>query len=326
MSEITLTKFIAQLKAGERYEGNVKDLGQVTWIAETVYFAKVYKLYNALSPILGDLDFASEKAAIDNYKRRGGNKHVTTRFVWKELNDLNIWQYKSTFEIKTKKKYRIIILPNLNIDADFSYTDSHLEHAGIRDNTTISDRYLHKTLSKIEGFLHNEFDKKAVAHLSVLNNAMDTYGVSAALDVLDEFDLTPKSVGWFTDILSCISIIDDLDEGDYINAAGKVFEFTVEKGLGKIGFGWVSTAISIGTLIYETDNMQRQLARGYAIEYKELVNKINLLDYYTPAKKRNHEYQRKRNELIDELIICEKNFMRCMDNLRIEVTDRRQRR
>ncbi len=89
------------------------------------------------------------------------------------------------------------------------------------------------------------------------NSAMGNSGVSALLDVLGEFDITPKSVGRFTDILSCVSIIVDLDNENYEDAAGNAFVFLAGKGLGRIGLGWVSTAYSVGSFIMNTDYGKR---------------------------------------------------------------------
>ena len=44
--------------------------------------------------------------------------------------------------------------------------------------------------------------------------------------------------------------------------------FAAEKGFGKIGLGWMSTAYSVGSFMYQTDYMQSKLARGFANEYK----------------------------------------------------------
>ena len=271
MPGITRTEFIGRLKVGEKYTGYVEGIGDIHWVGEPVYFAKVYKMYSSPiggNPMFIENDYASPKAAENDYKRRGGDKPIGTRFVWKELNSISIWQYRSgRFEIKTKTRYRIVITPNPM--KDLSYNNNQSQHIAVNDAIPKHNYDIEKHSAYIENELNflGRGEKEFADGMNRIESIMEESGVSAALDVLGEFNATPKSVGNFTNFLAGISIINDLDDGEYESAGIKTFVLAAGKGLGKIGLGWMSTAYSVGSFMYNTDHMQSGVSNGLWREY-----------------------------------------------------------
>ena len=130
-----------------------------------------------------------------------------------------------------------------------------------------------------------------------------------------------KAMGRTGAALTGLSIMHDLDRGEYWSAGGKVLLFTASTISSKVNV--YAGIINFGVWMYNTDRMQNELARGFANEYKSIVREINRLDQATPPKKRDSKYNRKRDKLVYKLGVCERNFINCVNKLGYEVTDRK---
>ncbi|HCC52270.1 MAG TPA: hypothetical protein DEQ30_09620 [Porphyromonadaceae bacterium] len=299
MSGISHSAFITLLRSGTRYTGYVEGLGDVEWIEEPVNFVKIYQARMGLNGPLFAGEYASRKAAGNTPERRW----AVIDYIWRELNDVSIWIYRSrNFEIRTKRRYRIKVTPNPVKNREYYYA--------VRDNLRVENIKLSLAYIEKELNLLGHRERELANALGVVNSAMGNSGVSALLDVLGEFDITPKSVGRFTDILSCVSIIVDLDDENYEDAIGNSFVFLAGKGLGRIGLGWLSTAFSVGSFLMDTDwgkeerlkielknymDTQKKWIDAYNSKETRDVNNRGKLQYKMEAHQKNY------NKLCDEL-------------------------
>lgn len=300
MSGISHSAFITLLRSGTRYTGYVEGLGDVEWIEEPVNFVKIYKarMKGLNSPFISG-EFTSKEAA---GKALGSQSFKVIEYTWRELNDVSIWIYRShNFEIRTKRRYRIKVTPNPVKDREYYYA--------VRDNLRVENINLSSAYIEKELNLLGRRERELANALSVVNSAMGNSGVSTLLDVLGEFDITPKSVGRFTDILSCVSIIVDLDDENYEDAVGNAFVFLAGKGLGRIGLGWLSTAYSVGSFIMNTDlGKEKRILACYRVyretyqklEKEESSKKPNSQTIYN-LKKKLENVSLQNNKLCDEL-------------------------
>lgn len=117
-----------------------------------------------------------------------------------------------------------------------------------------------------------------------------------------------KRLGQIGDGLSLISIVDNIDKGEYWSAAGDVLLFAA----GKTRLSPYLTAINFASWMYHTDLMQTRLATGFAKEYKNIQREI-----YNEEHSKRPDYNKIRR-LAEKQVRVKKNFEDCMEKLGIK--------
>ena len=109
--------------------------------------------------------------------------------------------------------------------------------------------------------------------------------------------------------LTGLSILHDIDRGEYWSAGGKSLLFAITQISSKANV--YATIISFSTWIYQTNYMQEELARGYAREYKHYMS------LYIMESKRKRPNQSALDKYSKQMNTNLKLFKQCMDNLGI---------
>lgn len=270
-----LSEFEAMLNAGNTtYTGLVEAIGYVYWKKETLYFIRI-------NP--------EERWAIPKYRQ--------IPFPY--------FQKKGAI-IETKILHTLHVLSkNELMKYDF---DAYYAFYGVMDemmkliqptDAIKSNKIIVPILIKAGGA--KERNDRGNGILSVGSQINNQIGVP--LDVVNTL-IDNKYVGKIGDGLSLVSIIDDVNKGEYWSAAGDVLLFAA----GKTKLSPYLTAISLGTWMYETDLMQRRLAERYAKDWKEYNNRYEI-EY---RKDKNSDATKKYRELKDKSIT---RFVECMKRL-----------
>lgn len=117
-----------------------------------------------------------------------------------------------------------------------------------------------------------------------------------------------KHLGQVGDGLSLISIVDNIDRGEYWSAAGDVLLFAA----GKTKLNPYLTAFNFASWMYHTDLMQERLAQNFAKEFKDIQREI-----YKQKNNKHPNYDKIRN-LEEKQNLVFKKFEDCMKNLGIK--------
>lgn len=268
-----LPDFEAMLNAGNTtYTGLVEAIGYVYWTTETLYFIRI-------NP--------EERWAIPKYRQ--------IPFPYFQRKDAII---------ETKTLHTLRVLPKIQLmkhdfDAYYAFYGALDEMMKLIQPTDVikKDKAMPLPLIKAKGAEQGNDKKNGILSLgSQINNQ-----IGSPLDAVNMV-MDNKQIGKIGDGLSLISIIDDVNKGEYWSAAGDALLFAA----GKTKLSPYLTAISLGTWMYHTDLMQRRLAESHAKEYKSLERKL----------KRNITLNEKA-KIKKEMAYHWNEFKKCVDYLEI---------
>jgi hypothetical protein len=305
MSKITFDEFQAHLQAGYPYTGLVDGVGYVYWIPHTVYFYKDYPQANG--------------------------SYVKNRFgrpVLKQIPEIMIFEYKrKRYEIVTKTQYDIRVIPpeelfRLSPQIYQEYYEGKMppvygweNGVYINKNDAIQPpKNTYRDINSVEnqaGRLGLKEDM--TAFLRTAEKIDDAIGLP--LGVVDEFNGL-KKIPYAGKILTGLSILSDINDGEYISAAGKV----ITAAAGVYGVAW-----DVVSWMYNTDYMQEGLARLNATDAKKY-----LFDYYQYKKlfeddqkrgKYNDYYKKKMDESFEKYKSYNNMFKKNLDNLKIKYNE-----
>jgi len=302
MSKITFDEFQAHLQVGHPYTGLVDGLGYVFWVSHTVYFYKVYQQENG-----------------SYVKNRYG------RPVLKQIPEILIFEYKrKRYEIVSKTQYDIKVIPpeylfRLNVTVSMEYYGSEIPPVDgwangvyINKNDAIQPpkKTDHVSYPAVNHAGKLGLTEDMTAFLRTAEKIDDAIGVP--LGVVEEFDGL-KKIPYAGKILTGLSIFSDINDGEYISAAGKVITAAA---------GVYGTVLDVVTWMYNTDYMQGGLGKLNASDAKKYLSEYykyrNLFEDDYKRGKYNKNYKKKMDESWENYKKYENMFKKNLDNLGIK--------
>lgn len=268
----TFSDFEAMVNAGNTtYTGLVEGIGYVYWKTQTLYFIRTNPKELWATP-----------------------KYQQIPFPYFQRKDV---------EIVNKTLYTLHVLSReelMKLDFDVYYAfygilDEMTKLVHERDATRI-DKVI--PFPKIEKGVTGQENSRQNGMLSLGSQINDQIGAPlGTINLLME----NKRIGQVGDGLSLISIVNDIDKGEYWSATGNVLLFAA----GKTKLNPYLTAIDFAKWMYHTDLMQERLAQSFA---KETLKYMRLYKIEEAKKSPNYKqlnyYQEKINANLEKFEEC----------------------
>lgn len=270
-----LNEFQAMLNKGQFYTGLVEQLGYVYWTDEIVYFIRTNP-----EELFGKPRFQQIPVPYSYHNSQlvvSKVRKVMHIMPKEELRKYNFDMYFQFYGVIEK------------MNNYFCETDAISDYRKIGSSTKI------KNISELN---------------NIIENVNTTTGYLEEAGILS----LPKWVSLVQKGVICFSIYQDVSDGNYVDAAGKILS----------EFNPYSTWIDIGKAIMNSDHMQFKLARLYAKDYLEAVagHRRWSAIYDQAAKKNNYDLKRKCRKEMDHYGRIADNsyaeFKNCMDKLGIK--------
>lgn len=271
-----ISDFEAMLNAGNTtYTGLVESIGYVYWTTETLYFIRT-------NP--------EERWATPKYRQ--------IPFPYFQRQDAII---------ETKTLHTLHVLPkNELMKYDF---DAYYAFYGALDDmmkliqptdAIKRERVMPAPIIKVtKAEKGSDVENGILSVGSQINNQ-----IGVPLDAVNML-MDNERIGKVGDGLSLISIMDNVNRGEYWSAAGDVLLFAA----GKTKLSPYLAAINLGAWMCHTDLMQTRLATGFATEYKNIQREI-----YNEEHSKSPDYNKIRR-LAEKQVRVRKNFEDCMEKL-----------
>lgn len=268
---LPLADFVALVENKQCYSGLVESVGYVYWTEKTYWFEHVNADDRWALPIYHQI---SSPVLSNNRRRPIKSKVVYTLNIMlpEELKGHNKDMYYEFYGF-------LFEMPNMQVDA-------------LRVNRMYPSNGSGRNVETNDVFrLGSRVDDAIGAPLGMAGMLTDN-----------------KALGNVGTALTGLSILHDIDRGEYWSAGGKVLLFAITQFSKNANV--YAGLFSFGSWIYKSDYMQRQLAREYAKAYKQLGKEYNRLFSKDP----NHPNLSKINE---KMKVQLQLFKQCMDNLGI---------
>lgn len=297
--KISKAEFDAKLNSGYPHTGLVEDVGYVEWTSEDIYFVKLYP-YRTIKNVI---EYYNKPVDISKTGVMGN----ALKPYYKQIESYQQFVYQSkNFEVVTKKKYNIKVTP----PEVFIFTDENLARSyyeGIlpsrNDNISVSSRKMSEydikqEVNKLEKAINGLL--MSVNPIAKVGEAVDD-GIGLPLGVVAEFTPKGSKIPVVGNVLTGLSIVSDIADGEYYSAGGKLI---------KAAANWYGLAWDIGVTMYESDLMQKRLAIENAKGFKKALLKYKEME-------REGDY-RASEKAFQELCNYYNMFKGNMDNLGIK--------
>lgn len=297
-NKISKAEFDAKLNSGYPHTGLVEDIGYVEWTTEDIYFVKLYP-------------FRTIKNVTEYYNKpvdssKTGVLGNSLKPYYQQIQVHEQFKYiRQNFEVVTKKKYNIKVTPpEVLIFTDerlaLSYYDGVLPSRN--DNISapsksMSDMEIKRDLSLLDKAINQ---LRPIYPLAKVGETVDDQ-IGLPLGIADKFAPKGSKVPVIGNVLTGLSIVSDVVEGDYYSAGGKLIKSVA---------GWYGVAWDVGVGMYQSDLMQKRLAIMNAKGYKEALQRYELA-------RRRRDY-RAADKAFEDVLNYYKMFEGNMDNLGIK--------
>ena len=260
--------FEASMAKGEAYEGLVEDIGYVYWRKEAMYFIRMNSDEWYAKPVYQKVP--------GPYFTLGGRKVIT-----QTAQRLYIMPKEELMQHDYGRYYQFYVLPG-----------------ELRKQTCETDAIQPKKVSqgKIKAESEKDEIKREVDKVDDILGIVDN--VIGFLEDAGKIKIpkwVPKAKAGVTGVFMAV---DCYLQGDYVDATGRLLEALNPYGV------W----IDIGTVVYNSDLMQRRMAEQYAKDWKKYNALYEDGCRRSPNSTKTKEYERLKDYNM-------KRFMECMDQL-----------